>query len=40
MIYYCDACQQTYELNRSDVCCIYCGSCTCHPYEPPAEEKD
>ena len=37
MIYFCDACQKTYELNRTDVFCIYCGSCSCRPYE--AEEK-
>lgn len=33
MIFYCDACHQVYELNRTDVSCIYCGACCCHPFE-------
>ena len=40
MIYFCDACQQTYELNRSDLRCIYCGSCSCHPCELPVDERE
>lgn len=40
MIFYCDACHQTYELNRTGVSCIYCGACACRSCEPPAEEKE
>ena len=40
MIYYCDICRQTYELNRNDVCCIYCGSYTCHPCESTDNENE
>ena len=40
MIYYCDACRQTYELNRNDVRCIYCGLFTCRPYELVDNENE
>lgn len=40
MIFYCDVCRQVYEINRTDVSCIYCGACACHPYEPPAETTE
>ena len=39
MIFYCDACRQTYELNRTDISCIYCGACACRPYELVTEEE-
>ena len=40
MIYFCDACGQVYELNRVDVSCIYCGSCSCHPYETKEQNEE
>jgi len=38
MIYECNACKRVYEINRTDVTCIYCGASSCHPYE--AKEKE
>ncbi len=35
MIFFCETCQQTYELNRSDIRCIYCGAYTCPASEMP-----
>jgi len=39
MIYQCDACNRVYEVNRTDVICMYCGACGCHPYEPEQDEE-
>ena len=38
MTFYCTACGREYELNRTDLSCIYCGCGTCRPYE--ANEKE
>ena len=38
MVYFCDACEKIYEINRNDLRCIYCGSCTCRPYEQPTTD--
>ena len=40
MIYQCDACQRIYEINRTDVLCMYCGACRCHPYIPREEKEE
>lgn len=40
MVYQCDACKRVYELDRTDVRCVYCGECRCHPVEPSREENE
>ena len=39
MIYYCDVCQREYELNRTDLFCIYCGAC-CRLRESEPEQAE
>ncbi len=39
MVFQCDACKRTYELDRMDVQCVYCGAHRCHPVEKPKEEE-
>ena len=38
MVFQCDACKRVYELDRTDVRCVYCGEYRCHPVDPPQEQ--
>ncbi len=40
MVFQCDACKRVYELDRTDVRCVYCGECRCHPVEQPVKEEE